>query len=88
MIELTEQPLDAERVTAQVRRDTNGAVVTFLGTTRDNFEGKRVVTLEYEGFSRDGRQKAGRDYASSSGPSSASMISPSPTGLVRCLSER
>ena len=50
MIELTEQPLDAERVTAQVRRDTNGAVVTFLGTTRDNFEGKRVVTLEYEAF--------------------------------------
>ena len=50
MIELTHQPLDPERVTAQVRRDTNGAVVTFLGTTRDNFEGKRVVTLEYEAF--------------------------------------
>ncbi len=50
MIELTHQPLDPERVTAQVRRDTNGAVVTFLGTTRDNFEGKRVVILEYEAF--------------------------------------
>ena len=50
MIELTHQPLDPERVTAQVRRDTNGAVVTFLGTTRDNFEGKRVVVLEYEAF--------------------------------------
>ena len=50
MIELTHQPLDPEVVTAQVRRDTNGAVVTFLGTTRDNFEGKRVVTLEYEAF--------------------------------------
>ena len=50
MIELPPQPLDPERVTAQVRRDANGAVVTFLGTTRDNFEGKRVVTLEYEPF--------------------------------------
>ena len=50
MIELTHQPLDPERVTAQVRRDANGAVVTFLGTTRDNFEGKRVVILEYEAF--------------------------------------
>ena len=25
-------------------------MVTFLGTTRDNFEGKRVLTLEYEAF--------------------------------------
>lgn len=50
MIDLTHQPLDPESVTAQVRRDTNGAVVTFLGTTRDNFEGKRVIILEYEAF--------------------------------------
>ncbi|HCP24300.1 MAG TPA: hypothetical protein DIT90_09295 [Dehalococcoidia bacterium] len=50
MIELTETPLDPEKITGQVRRDSNGAVVTFLGTTRDNFEGKQVVTLEYEAF--------------------------------------
>ena len=50
MIELTNGALDPEKVAAKVRRDTNGAVVTFLGTTRDNFEGKRVLTLEYEAF--------------------------------------
>ena len=50
MIELTENRLDPERTTAKVRRDSNGAVVTFLGTTRDNFEGKTVLTLEYEAF--------------------------------------
>ena len=50
MIELTFDPLDPEKVTGKVRRNSNGAVVTFLGTTRDNFEGKRVVTLEYEAF--------------------------------------
>ena len=50
MIELTHDALDPEKVTAKVRRDTNGAVVTFLGTTRDNFEGKSVLTLEYEAF--------------------------------------
>ena len=33
-----------------MRASTNGAVVTFLGTTRDNFEGKGVLTLEYEAF--------------------------------------
>ncbi len=50
MIELTNDALDPEKVTAKVRRNTNGAVVTFLGTTRDNFEGKSVLTLEYEAF--------------------------------------
>ena len=50
MIELPSNALDPEKVTAKVRRDTNGAVVTFLGTTRDIFEGKTVLTLEYEAF--------------------------------------
>ena len=50
MIELTYDILNPERVTALVRNDTNGAVVTFLGTTRNNFQGRRVVTLEYEAF--------------------------------------
>jgi len=50
MIEITDQPLDPERVTNLVRRDGNGAVVTFLGTTRDHFEGKRVLRLEYEAY--------------------------------------
>ena len=50
MIELTHDALNPEKITAKVRRDTNGAVVTFLGTTRDNFEGKTVLSLEYEAF--------------------------------------
>jgi molybdopterin synthase catalytic subunit len=50
MIEITRQPLDPERITSQVRQDTNGAVVTFLGTTRIFSEGKRVVKLEYEAY--------------------------------------
>ena len=50
MIVVSHEPLDPEVVTRKVVKDTNGAVVTFLGTTRDNFEGKRVITLEYEAF--------------------------------------
>ena len=50
MIILTDAPLDADEVTESVRRDGNGAVVTFLGTTRDNFGGKTVTRLEYEAY--------------------------------------
>ena len=50
MIEITEQQLYCEKITNLVRRDSNGAVVTFLGNTRDNFEGKGVIRLEYEAY--------------------------------------
>lgn len=50
MIEITRQPLNPDAVTAQVRQDSNGAVVTFLGTTRDFAEGKPVAHLEYEAY--------------------------------------
>ena len=50
MIEITEQQLDSEKITNFVRRNSNGAVVTFLGNTRDNFEGKGVIRLEYEAY--------------------------------------
>lgn len=51
MIEITESPLVPEKVTGQVRRDTNGAVVTFLGTTRRFTAGHEVLYLEYEAYS-------------------------------------
>ena len=50
MIEITHEPLDPEAITAKVRGDTNGAVVTFLGTTRDQTEGRKVLHLEYEAY--------------------------------------
>ena len=50
MIAITRQPLKPEEVTAKVRKDTNGAVVTFLGVTRLFAEGQKVVRLEYEAY--------------------------------------
>ena len=50
MIEITRQPLKPEEITAKVRKDTNGAVVTFLGVTRLFAEGQKVVRLEYEAY--------------------------------------
>ena len=50
MIEITDRALDPEEITESVRRDSNGAVVTFLGTTRDSTQGREVLHLEYEAY--------------------------------------
>ena len=51
MIDITDSLLNPEEVTGQVRTDTNGAVVTFLGTTRRFTAGHEVLYLEYEAYS-------------------------------------
>ncbi len=50
MVVITYDALDPDEVTAKVRKETNGAVVTFLGTTRLYAEGRKVLHLEYEAF--------------------------------------
>jgi molybdopterin synthase catalytic subunit len=50
MFEITRTPIDLGRVVAAVTRPGAGAIVTFLGTTRDHNAGRRVVTLEYEAY--------------------------------------
>ena len=43
-------PLVAEEVERRVRRSGAGAVLTFSGVVRDNFDGRSVVALEYESY--------------------------------------
>lgn len=50
MILLTRDPLDPETLTATVRAAANGGVVTFLGTVRNNTDGRQVLYLEYEAY--------------------------------------
>lgn len=50
MIEVTKRRLNPERITATVKKDDHGAVVTFLGTVRNHSEGKKVLRLEYEAY--------------------------------------
>mgnify|MGYP005839554517 CR=1 FL=1 len=50
MVEVTEAPLIPDEVAAKVRRNSCGAVVTFLGTTRDHSHGRKVLYLEYEAY--------------------------------------
>lgn len=50
MIEITYDALDPEAITDRVRSDTAGAVITFLGTTRNSTADRDVLYLEYEAY--------------------------------------
>ena len=50
MIEITYDALDPEAITDRVRSDSAGAVITFLGTTRDTTADRDVLYLEYEAY--------------------------------------
>lgn len=48
MIEITNDPVLIQRVIDSTSQANHGAMVTFIGTVRDNSEGKKVLRLEYE----------------------------------------
>ena len=50
MITITDEPLCAETITERVKGAGNGAVVTFLGSTRDSTAERKVLYLEYEAY--------------------------------------
>lgn len=50
MVELTELPINAATVTHTVTSPTSGAVVLFLGTTRQFTDAKETVTLTYSAY--------------------------------------
>lgn len=45
---VVEGAISIDRVLRSVRRGDCGAVVLFIGTVRDNFQGRRVIGMEYE----------------------------------------
>ena len=47
-MDITAAPLDAAAVAAEVARDGDGAVATFVGLVRDHNAGRRVLWLDYE----------------------------------------
>jgi len=57
MICLTEKPIDPTAVLAQVASHDAGAVVLFLGTTREFTHGRRTASLEYECYPKMAEKK-------------------------------
>ena len=57
MIELTEETIDTSAVVDRVRHPEAGAVVLFLGTTRELTGGRQTVALDYEAYREMAEQK-------------------------------
>lgn len=57
MIDLTEQPIDAAQMLGLVASPMAGAVVLFLGTTRELTAGRRTRSLDYECYPEMARTK-------------------------------
>lgn len=57
MIALTHEPIDPARVLARVSSNRAGAVVLFLGTTREFTADRQTESLDYECYPDMARQK-------------------------------
>jgi molybdopterin synthase catalytic subunit len=56
-VSLTIAPIDATAVVAEVSSNNAGAVVLFLGTTRELTRGRRTASLDYECYPKMAEQK-------------------------------
>jgi molybdopterin synthase catalytic subunit len=57
MFHVTIEPLSVQQVNDLVKRPTDGAVVTFDGIVRNNFDGRPVRCLEYEAYAAMAEKK-------------------------------
>lgn len=50
MFRVVHQPIDLNELVAYVIDPEAGAIATFIGTTRNHNEGRRVIALDYEAY--------------------------------------
>ncbi|XP_042231712.1 molybdopterin synthase catalytic subunit-like isoform X2 [Homarus americanus] len=59
-IKLTQDVLSVEEITGLITNPSCGAISLFVGTTRNNFQGKNVVRLEYEAYHEMAEKEMGK----------------------------
>jgi molybdopterin synthase catalytic subunit len=80
VFELSREALDVQALEQRVVSPRCGALVTFLGTTRDTHKGERVLRLEYEAFEAMTGPEMGRIFGDC-----LSQLGESPGGPARML---
>jgi molybdopterin synthase catalytic subunit len=70
MIRLVREPIDKLEITNELRKDVDGAMVTFDGVVRNHAMGKPVRYLEYEAYEEMALKKMAeiREYAKQKWP--------------------
>jgi len=80
VFELSLEPLDVQALEQRILSPRCGAVLTFLGTTRDSHKGEQVQRLEYEAFEAMTGPEMGRIFKDS-----VAQLGESPGGPARML---
>ena len=60
MFRVTNDPIDLQELVDYVGDPEAGAIATFIGTTRDNNEGRRVIALDYDGYAEMAEKELAR----------------------------
>jgi molybdopterin synthase catalytic subunit len=70
MFRVTEHPLNLQELVDFVTDPEAGAIATFIGTTRNNNEGRRVIALDYDAYPEMAEKELKRigDHANSKWP--------------------
>jgi molybdopterin synthase catalytic subunit len=60
MFRITDKPLNLQELVDFVTDPEAGAIATFIGTTRNNNEGRRVIALDYDAYPEMAEQELRR----------------------------
>jgi molybdopterin synthase catalytic subunit len=60
MFHVTNDPIDLQELVDYVGDPEAGAIATFIGTTRNNNEGRRVIALDYDGYAEMAEKELAR----------------------------
>ncbi len=60
MFRVIKQPIDLQELVRFVTDGEAGAIATFIGTTRNNNEGRTVIALDYDGYAEMAEKELAR----------------------------
>ena len=60
MFRVQSEPIDLNELVRYVTDPEAGAITTFIGTTRNNNEGRKVIALDYEAYSEMAEKELAR----------------------------
>jgi molybdopterin synthase catalytic subunit len=60
MFRVVDKPIDVQELVRYVTDPGAGAIATFIGTSRNNNEGRKVIALDYDGYAEMAEKELAR----------------------------